>query len=46
MTIGPQRKENVKIWLKNLQTRRMWLEARLEHIKGVEEIVNSVIERN
>jgi hypothetical protein len=46
MTFGPQRKENLKIWLKNLQARRMWLEARLEHFKSVEDIVASVIERN
>jgi hypothetical protein len=46
MTFGPQRKENLKIWHKNLQARRLWLEARLEHFKGVEDIVSSTIERN
>lgn len=46
LELGPQRRENLKIWLKNLQTRRMWLEARLEHIKGVEDIVISAIERD
>ena len=46
MTFGPQRKENLKIWHKNLQARRLWLEARLEHLKSVEDIVSSTIERN
>jgi hypothetical protein len=45
MTFGPQRLENLKLWHKNLKARRMWLEARLEHIKSVEDIVTSIIER-
>ena len=46
ITVGPQRKENLKIWLKNLQARRMWLEARLDHLKGTEEIVAGALKRN
>jgi len=46
MTIGPPRKENLKIWHKNLQTKRMWLEARLEDVRSVEEIVEATIARN
>jgi hypothetical protein len=46
MTFGPQRIENLKLWQKNLKTRRMWLEARLEHLKSVEDIVTSIIERS
>jgi hypothetical protein len=46
LAFGPQRKENLAIWLKNLRAKRMWLEARLEDVKGVEDIVAATIERN
>jgi len=45
ISIGPEREGNLKLWLKNLETRRMWLEARLEHFKGVEEILKSRLDR-
>jgi hypothetical protein len=41
--LSVQRIQNIKVWLENLEARRLWLEARLEHIKAVESIMAAAL---
>jgi hypothetical protein len=42
--LSVQRIENLNVWLRNLESRKAWLEARLEHIVGVESILRAAIQ--
>ena len=44
MPVGPQKKQNVKLWLQNIEAREAWLEARLEHLRAIQSILKSAIE--
>src|SRR5262249_8286711 len=39
--LGPPEIQKLQTWLQNLEARRLWLEARLEHIKAFESILKS-----
>jgi hypothetical protein len=43
--INPERIEQLRMWLRNLESRKAWLEARLEHNLGLESILQAAIER-
>lgn len=44
-SLSPKRIQDLTIWLRNLESRKAWLEARLEHNVGIESIVRAAIER-
>jgi hypothetical protein len=35
--------QDLNIWLRNLEARKLWLEARLEHTVGLESIVRAAV---
>jgi hypothetical protein len=44
LPVGPQKKQNLKLWLQNIEAREAWLEARLEHLRAIKNILKSAIE--
>jgi hypothetical protein len=44
--IGPRRVERLELLLRNLEARKAWLEARFEHIVGLETIVRAALRRH
>lgn len=43
--LNPRRLQGLTIWLRNLEARKLWLEARLEHTVGLESIVRAAVEK-
>jgi hypothetical protein len=43
---NPQGIEKLKMWLRNLEAREAWCVARLEHIREIESLLRSAVERN
>jgi hypothetical protein len=44
MPVGPQKKQNIKLWLQSIEARETWLEARLEHLRAIHSILKSALE--
>ena len=40
----PELREELQSWRKNLQTKRAWLQARLDHVKALDEVLEGLID--
>jgi hypothetical protein len=42
--LSPGRRSELHSWRQNLQTKKAWLQARLEHVDALEQLLNKTLE--